>query len=184
MTAIPVKDSGAFGVAVSGLGGRAPQSTSVTASATDRSRGGRQGEVEMNVAATATHVEHLEGTEVQKSRSYSPAIITMGGKIVWLAGQTALEDLNGRSIEHDFERQARTCFELIGRTLAQAADNLKHLVTVTVYLSDGRYGDRFVAIRKEFFPDGKFPCSALLTISGFARPGMMIEIQGVAVIPT
>jgi 2-iminobutanoate/2-iminopropanoate deaminase len=57
-------------------------------------------------------------------------------------------------------------------------------VTMTVYLSDGRYGDRFVAIRKEFFPDGKFPCSALLTISGFARPGMMIEIQGVAVIPT
>jgi enamine deaminase RidA (YjgF/YER057c/UK114 family) len=138
----------------------------------------------MNVAATTTHVEHLEGTELQKSRSYSPAIITMGGKIVWLAGQTALEDLNGRSIEHDFERQTRTCFELIGRTLAQAGGNLKHLVTMTVYLSDGRYGDRFVAIRKEFFPDGKFPCSALLTISGFARPGMMIEIQGVAVIPT
>jgi len=105
----------------------------------------------MNVAATATHVEHLEGTEVQKSRSYSPAIITMGGKIVWLAGQTALEDLNGRSIEHDFERQTRTCFELIGRTLAQAGGNLKHLVTMTVYLSDGRYGDRFVAIRKESF---------------------------------
>ena len=151
---------------------------------TDRSPSGHQGEVEMNVAATATHVEHLEGTELQKSRSYSPAIITMGGKIVWLAGQTALEDLNGRSIEHDFERQTRTCFELIGRTLAQAGGNLNHLVTMTVYLSDGRYGDRFVAIRKEFFPDGKFPCSALLTISGFARPGMMIEIQGVAVIPT
>ena len=109
----------------------------------------------MNVAATTTRVEHLEGTELQKSRSYSPAIVTMGGKIVWLAGQTALEDLNGRSIEHDFERQTRTCFELIGRTLAQAGGNLKHLVTMTVYLSDGRYGDRFVAIRKEFFPNGK-----------------------------
>ena len=128
----------------------------------------------MNVAATTTHVEHLEGTDLQKSRSYSPAIITVGGKIVWLAGQTALEDLNGRSIEHDFERQTRTCF----------GGSLKHLVTMTVYLSDGRYGDRFVAIRKEFFPNGKFPCSALLTISGFARSGMMIEIQGIAVIPT
>jgi 2-iminobutanoate/2-iminopropanoate deaminase len=185
VTAIPVKDR----VWPSAL--RSPgwaiaqaQSALVTASATDRSRSRRQEEVEMNDAATTTHVEHLEGTELQKSRSYSPAIITMGGKIVWLAGQTALEDLNGRSIEHDFERQTRTCFELIGRTLAQAGGNLNHLVTMTVYLSDGRYGDRFVAIRKEFFPDGKFPCSALLTISGFARPGMMIEIQGVAVIPT
>jgi 2-iminobutanoate/2-iminopropanoate deaminase len=137
----------------------------------------------MNVAAT-THVEHLEGSDLQKSRSYSPAIITIGGKVVWLAGQTATEDLNGQSIEGDFEAQARTCFELIGRTLAQAGGSLKHLVTMTVYLIDARYGDRFVAIRKEYFPDGKFPCSTLLTISAFARPGMMIEITSVAVIPT
>jgi 2-iminobutanoate/2-iminopropanoate deaminase len=138
----------------------------------------------MNVATTMSYVEHLEGTEVQKSRSYSPAIITIGGKVVWLAGQTATEDLAGRSIEHDFEAQARRCFELIGETLARAGGSLKHLVTMTVYLVDARHGDRFVAIRKEFFPDEKFPCSALLTISGFARRGMMIEIQGVAVIPT
>ena len=111
-------------------------------------------------------------------------VATGNGRIVWLAGQTATEDVNGRPIGHDFEAQTRTCFELIARTLAQAGGNLKHLVTMTVYLIDARYGDRFVAIRKEFFPDGKFPCSALLTISGFARPGMMIEIQGVAVIPT
>lgn len=26
------------------------------------------------------------------------------------------------------------------------------------------------------------PCSALLTISSFARPGMLVEIQGVAVV--
>ena len=107
----------------------------------------------MNVATTMGHIEHLEGTEVQKSRSYSPAIITIGGKVVWLAGQTATEDLAGRSIEHDFEAQARTCFELIERTLARAGGSLKHLVTMTVYLVDARHGDRFVAIRKEFFPD-------------------------------
>jgi 2-iminobutanoate/2-iminopropanoate deaminase len=138
----------------------------------------------MDLAARTAYVEHLEGTDLQKSRSYSPAVVTMGGKIVWLAGQTATEDVNGRSIGDDFDAQTRTCFELIARTLSQAGGNLKHLVTMTVYLIDARYGDRFVAIRKEFFPDGRFPCSALLTISGFARPGMMIEIQGVAVVPT
>jgi 2-iminobutanoate/2-iminopropanoate deaminase len=138
----------------------------------------------MGVATKTTHVEHLEGTDLQKSRSYSPAVITLGGKIVWLAGQTATEDLNGRSIEHDFDAQARTCFQIIARTLARAGGDLKHLVTMTVYLTDNRYGDRFVAIRKEFFPDGEFPCSALVTIAGLARPGMMIEIQGIAVLPT
>jgi hypothetical protein len=46
-------------------------------------------------------VTHLEGT--QKSRAFSPAVVTQGGKIVWLAGQTALTDLDGKSIAHDFE---------------------------------------------------------------------------------
>jgi 2-iminobutanoate/2-iminopropanoate deaminase len=32
------------------------------------------------------------------------------------------------------------------------------------------------------FPDGNFPGSALITVSNFARPGMEIEIQGIAVI--
>jgi hypothetical protein len=48
-------------------------------------------------------VTHLEGTDFQKSRAFSPAIVTQGGKIVWLAGQTALTDLDGKSIAHDFE---------------------------------------------------------------------------------
>src|ERR1700746_2644405 len=39
-------------------------------------------------------VIHLEGTDFQKSRAFSPAVVTQGGKIVWLAGQTALIDLD------------------------------------------------------------------------------------------
>jgi enamine deaminase RidA (YjgF/YER057c/UK114 family) len=53
---------------------------------------------------------------------------------------------------------------------------------MTVFIIDPRHGDRFVQIRREFFADGKYPASALLTISNFARPGMVIEIQGVAVL--
>jgi 2-iminobutanoate/2-iminopropanoate deaminase len=37
-------------------------------------------------------------------------------------------------------------------------------------------------MRAGFFPDGNFPASALITIAHLARPGMLIEIQGVGVI--
>ncbi len=131
----------------------------------------------------AARIEHLEGNDFQKSRAFSPAIITTGGRTVWLAGQTATKDLDGKSIVHDFDAQVRTCFELIGRTLARAGGGLKDLVTMTVFISDPRHGDRFVEMRKTLFPDGKYPCSALLTISNFAHPGILIEIQGVAVLP-
>ena len=125
---------------------------------------------------------YLEGTEQQKSRAFSPAVITEGGRIVWLAGQTTVVDLDGTDIAGRFEEQARTVFALIDRTLQRAGGSLANLVTMTVFINDPRNGDRFVQIRGEYFPDGRYPCSALLTVSNFARPGCVIEIQGVAVI--
>ena len=127
-------------------------------------------------------IQHLEGNERQKSRAYSPAVISEGGRIVWLAGQTTTTDLDGKDISGKFEEQARTVLQLLNRTLERAGGSLANMVTMTVFINDARYGDRFVEIRRELFPDGRYPCSALLTISGFARPGIMIEIQGVAVL--
>ena len=109
-------------------------------------------------------------------------MITEGGRIVWLAGQTSTTDLEGKDISGKFDEQARTVFALMNRTLERAGASLANLVTMTVFINDARYGDRFVEIRREIFPDGRYPCSALLTISGFARPGILIEIQGVAVL--
>jgi enamine deaminase RidA (YjgF/YER057c/UK114 family) len=53
---------------------------------------------------------------------------------------------------------------------------------MTIFLKDPRYGDELLKVRREMFPDGKFPSSALITISDFALPGILIEMQGVAVI--
>jgi enamine deaminase RidA (YjgF/YER057c/UK114 family) len=54
---------------------------------------------------------------------------------------------------------------------------------MTVFIIDARYGDRFTEIRQEAFSDGNYPASALITVAGFARPNMMVEIQCVAVVP-
>ena len=127
-------------------------------------------------------VEHLESNEFQRSRAFSPAVITQGGRTVWLAGQTATRDEAGNDISGNFEAQTRTIFALLGKTLARTGGTLASMVTMTVFINDPRHGDRFVALRQEFFPDGNFPASALITVSHFARPGMLIEIQGVAVV--
>jgi enamine deaminase RidA (YjgF/YER057c/UK114 family) len=135
-----------------------------------------------NADAPRAQVEHLQGTEWQQSRSFCPAVITQGGRTVWLAGQTTLVDLEGRDIAGNFEAQARTIFELINRTLQRAGGALANLVTMTVFINDPRNGDRFVQIRNEYFSGGRYPGSALVTVSNFARPGCVIEIQGIAVI--
>jgi enamine deaminase RidA (YjgF/YER057c/UK114 family) len=130
----------------------------------------------------AAQVEHLEGTDTQKSRAYSPAVITQGGRTIWLAGQTTTVDEAGKDISGNFEAQARTVFALMDRTLKRAGGSLANLVTMTVFITDPRYGDPFVKIRSGFFRDGRYPASALITVTAFARPGILIEIQGVAVV--
>jgi 2-iminobutanoate/2-iminopropanoate deaminase len=125
---------------------------------------------------------YLEPSERQKTRAYSPAVITDGGRIVWMAGQTATTAADGRDIAGDFEAQTVRVFALMDEVLVRAGGRLADLVTMTVFIKDPRHGDRFVEIRKSMFPDGRFPASALITVSNFARPGIEIEIQGVAVV--
>jgi 2-iminobutanoate/2-iminopropanoate deaminase len=130
----------------------------------------------------APTVQYLEGNAFQKDRAYSPAVMTQGGKIIWLAGHEAAADANGKLVASDFEGQAREAFASMDRTLKREGGSLQNLVTMTVFVKDPRYGDQFVKLRREMFPDGKYPASALITVSGLAQPGMLVEIQGVAVI--
>jgi len=123
----------------------------------------------------ALPAEYLQGNDRQKSRAYSPAVITEGGRIVWLAGQTG-----GNT--GDFETQAREAFHQIDLTLKRAGGSLADMVTMTVFINDPRNGDRLTELRREIFPSGRYPGSALITVSNFAVPGILIEIQGVAVI--
>ncbi|HEX5452286.1 MAG TPA: RidA family protein [Stellaceae bacterium] len=115
-----------------------------------------------------------------QARAYSQAVITEGGRTIWLAGQVAVEDGGGRSLVGDFDGQVREVFARLGRTLEEAGASLADMVTMTVFITDARFGDRFTELRKEIFGDN-FPASALITIAGLARPEMLVEVQGIAV---
>jgi len=114
-------------------------------------------------------------------RAYSPAVITRGaGTIVWLAGHTGHVDDAGKSLAGDFEAQCRQTFRNIEKTLAEAGAKLSDMVTMTVFLADARHTTRMTEIRGEIF-GRDFAASAAITVTGFADPAIMIEIQGVAV---
>lgn len=128
---------------------------------------------------TAMQRSHIK-RETAQARAYSQAVITRGGRTIWLAGQVAVEDGAGRSLAGDFDGQVREIFARLGRTLEEAGAKLADMVTMTVFITDSRLGDRFVQLRKEIFGDD-FPASALITVAGLARPEMLVEVQGAAV---
>jgi 2-iminobutanoate/2-iminopropanoate deaminase len=42
-------------------------------------------------------------SERAQSRGFSPGVVTEGGKIVWVSGQTGLVDEQGKSMAGDFQ---------------------------------------------------------------------------------
>src|SRR5262249_28146923 len=99
--------------------------------------------------------------ETAQARGYSQAVVTEGGRVVWLAGQVAVEDSAGRSLAGDFDGQVHEIFARLGGTLGEAGASLADMVTMTVFITDARFGDRFTELRREIFGDN-FPASALI----------------------
>jgi enamine deaminase RidA (YjgF/YER057c/UK114 family) len=131
--------------------------------------------------SSALHAQTYIKGERPQQRGYSLAVITEGGKTVWLGGQIATTDDAGKSLAGDFDGQVRQIFKLINATLEKAGGNLKNMVQMTVFITDVRNGDRLTEIRREIFGDN-FPGSALITVTALADPNAKIEIQGYAVI--
>ena len=129
---------------------------------------------------SASAAEFIEGNERTKSRAYSPAVITEGGRIVWLAGMGGTTDAEGKPIT-DFAGQTRQAFKNIDATIRRAGGTLADIVTMTVFIRNQSDGDEFVKIRADVFKSG-FPASALITAKDFAVPQILVEIQCVAVV--
>jgi 2-iminobutanoate/2-iminopropanoate deaminase len=124
--------------------------------------------------------EYVTGDREQ-SRAYSRAVKVKGGTTVYLAGVGGDPDAQGRSLGGDFPAQVHRVFERMRENLAQAGGTLDDVVTMTVFITDSRYGDEFIELRKQYFTHG-YPASALIGVHSLARPSMLVEVQAVAVL--
>ena len=118
----------------------------------------------------------------QSSRSYSPVVVTEGGRTLWLAGILAAEDEAGRSLAGDFDGQVRCIFRKMSAMLHDEGATLADVVTMTVFITRVEDNARMVELRKEFF-SGDYPASTLVTVAALNRPECQVEISAVAVAP-
>ena len=107
------------------------------------------------VAQAAPAKEFLKGDRQQQS-GYSLAVVTEGGKTIWLAGQTATAGDDGKSLAADFDGQVRQLFRNLDRTLQRVGGKLSDMVQMTVFITDVRNGRRFTELRREILGDN-FP---------------------------
>jgi 2-iminobutanoate/2-iminopropanoate deaminase len=110
------------------------------------------------------------------SRAYSHGVRV--GNLLFLAGQTG-HDAQQQPGVGRFELQTRRAFARMHTILEAAGGSLDDLVTMTVFVTDIRYGDEFVRLRGEIL-QRDFPASALIGVSQLANPDALVEIQAMA----
>ncbi|HEY8694372.1 MAG TPA: RidA family protein [Chloroflexota bacterium] len=110
------------------------------------------------------------------TRSYSHAV--RNGNLLFLAGQTG-NDAPAQAGMGRFEAQTRRAFARMQMILEAAGGSLDNLVTMTVFITDIRFGDEFVRLRGEILKRD-FPASALIGVSHLANTEALLEIQAVA----
>jgi 2-iminobutanoate/2-iminopropanoate deaminase len=101
--------------------------------------------------------------------------------IVFVSGQGPISPQGELVGEGDFEAQTRQVFENLQTVLSEAGAGFDAVMKITVYLTDiGALRD-FGRVKAEFIP-GDQPASTALEVSSLALPGMMIEVEAIAVV--
>ena len=111
------------------------------------------------------------------------AVVTQGGKTVWLRGQCPQDLDTAKNIEsHDPVEQTHKVMQNIRQLLEEAGGDMHHLVKLVVYITDVRYREAVYRTMGEYIK-GVHPVCTGLVVQALARPDWLVEIDGTAVIP-
>lgn len=112
---------------------------------------------------------------------YSQGILAEGGKLLFIAGQTASDKDGGVVGKGDIEAQTHQVFKNLSAVLKEAGGSLENLVMTTTYITDREYREGYNRVRMQHYKTNP-PTSTLVIVKGLAHPDYLIEINGVAVL--
>ena len=122
--------------------------------------------------------------EQNMDNDFCQAVVTEGGKIIWLRGQCPQNLDDAVSIESDDPaEQARKVMQNISQLIQEAGGEMKHLVKIVVYITDARHREAVYRVIGEY-TKGVHPVSTGLVVTALARPEWLVEIDATAVIPS
>ena len=112
------------------------------------------------------------------------AVVTEGGKIVWLRGQCPQNLDDAMNIASDDPaKQTHKVMKNICQLIQEAGGEMKHLVKLVVYITNVRHREAVYRTIGEY-TKGVYPVSTGLVVQALARPEWLVEIDATAVIPS
>ena len=112
------------------------------------------------------------------------AVVTEGGKTVWMRGQCPQNLDNGVNIASiDPAEQTHKVMQNIELLIKESGGTMNHLVKIVVYITDIKNREVIYQVIGEYIKN-VHPVSTGLVVERLARPEWLVEIDATAVIPT
>ena len=112
------------------------------------------------------------------------AVVTEGGKTVWMRGQCPQNLYDASNIESlDPAEQTHKVMKNIKQLIEETGGTMNHLVKIVVYITDIKNREAIYQVIGEY-TKGVYPVSTGLVVERLARPEWLVEIDATAVIPT
>ena len=112
------------------------------------------------------------------------ALVTEGGKTVWMRGQCPQNLDDGSNIASlDPAEQTHKVMKNIKQLIEETGGTMNHLVKIVVYITDIKNREAIYQVIGEY-TKGVYPVSTGLVVERLARPEWLVEIDATAVIPT
>lgn len=132
---------------------------------------------------TTPSITRINPPELGTPPGYSQVVDVSAGRIIFIAGQTAL-DRDGNVVgKDDLAAQAEQVFRNLGIALAAAGCTAANLVKLTVFLTDMDNLARYREARNRFFASVTPPAAPAVTlveVSKLYGPDFMIEVEAIA----
>jgi enamine deaminase RidA (YjgF/YER057c/UK114 family) len=125
--------------------------------------------------------EHVNPASWQEKFGYSQGCrVDEAQRLLFVAGQIALDE-NGDVVgEGDFEAQTRQVFTNMGRVLESAGMSFENLVQIGGFLTDIGQLPTYARVRDEFVNTSAPPASTTIGVTSLALPELLVEVNAIA----
>jgi 2-iminobutanoate/2-iminopropanoate deaminase len=125
----------------------------------------------------------VQPKDLPKRGTHSQVVTVTGGTLVFIAGMTSRNEVDGNPIHPgDMRAQVRQVCENIGRALKSVGGEFSDVVKTTIFTTDVEEFRKANEVRYEYFKTD-FPTGSLIGVKRLAHPGLMVEIEAMAVVP-
>jgi enamine deaminase RidA (YjgF/YER057c/UK114 family) len=115
---------------------------------------------------------------------YSHVGTSQGGRLVFVAGQLAVNTNNEIVGKGDFEQQFRQVFANLGEVLRGLNCDFNNVVKFTTLFVHSQDIDAFMRLRRELFPKifkgPLYPPNTILVIDRLVKEEFLIEVEAIA----